>query len=202
MLSVATTTAANKTQPTISIVVMALALQIVDVVVRPRERFKLFVPSKMSVPDRRAKLDRAHGVLSIRHQCRLLGLSCSGVYRTPQPANDDDLTLMRQIDELFTARPFLGLRRMAWLLSEDGVPINRKRVQRLVRKMGIEAVPALSNVHLQARGTGWSGPGANVRATSNGGGLSLAKSGPTRAPRVPAAEEARSISDGRTSSDQ
>ncbi|WP_063888431.1 IS3 family transposase [Bradyrhizobium yuanmingense] len=94
----------------------------------------------MSVPDRRAKLDRAHGVLSIRHQCRLLGLSRSGVYRTPQPANDDDLTLMRQIDELFTARPFLGSRRMAWLLSEDGVPINRKRVQRLMRKMGIEAL--------------------------------------------------------------
>lgn len=77
----------------------------------------------MSVPDRRAKLDRAHGVLSIRHQCRLLGLSRSGVYRTPQPANDDDLTLMRQIDELFTARPFLGSRRMAWLQSEDGVTV-------------------------------------------------------------------------------
>lgn len=94
----------------------------------------------MSIPDRRAKLDRAHGVLSIRQQCRLLGLSRSGVYRTPTPANDDDLTLMRRIDELFTARPFLGSRRMAWLLSEDDVPINRKRVQRLMRKMGIEAL--------------------------------------------------------------
>jgi putative transposase len=94
----------------------------------------------MSIPDRRAKLDRAHGVLSIRHQCRLLGLSRSGVYRMPLPANDDDLTLMRRIDELFTARPFLGSRRMAWLLSQDDVPINRKRVQRLMRQMGIEAL--------------------------------------------------------------
>jgi len=94
----------------------------------------------MSIPDRRAKLDRTHGVLSIRHQCRLLGLSRSGVYRTPLPASDDDLTLMRRIDELFTAWPFLGSRRMARMLSEDGVTINRKRVQRLMRKMGIEAL--------------------------------------------------------------
>ena len=94
----------------------------------------------MSIPDRRAKLDRTHGVLSIRHQCRLLGLSRSGVYRTPLPASDDDLTLMRRIDELFTAWPFLGSRRMVRMLSEDGVTINRKRVQRLMRKMGIEAL--------------------------------------------------------------
>jgi putative transposase len=94
----------------------------------------------MSIPDRRAKLDRDHGMLSIRHQCRLLGLSRSGVCRMPLPTNDDDLTLMRRIDELFTARPFLGSRRMSWLLSEDGVRINRKRVQRLMRKMGIEAL--------------------------------------------------------------
>ena len=94
----------------------------------------------MSMPDRRAKLDRAHGVLSIRHQCRLLGLSRSGVYRTPLPANDDDLKLMRRIDELFTERPFLGSRRIARMLSEEGATINRKRVQRLMRKMGIEAL--------------------------------------------------------------
>src|SRR5262252_10978663 len=94
----------------------------------------------MSVPDRRARLDRAHGVLSVRRQCRLLGLARSGVYRTPLPASDDDLTLMRRIDELFTAWPFLGSRRMARMLSEDGVTINRKRVQRLMRKMGIEAL--------------------------------------------------------------
>jgi putative transposase len=67
----------------------------------------------MSVPDRRARLDRTHRSLSIRRQCQLLGVARSGVYRTPAPANDNDLTLMRQIDELFTAWPFLGSRRMA-----------------------------------------------------------------------------------------
>src|SRR5215472_10391824 len=94
----------------------------------------------MSVPDRRARLDRAHRVLSIRRQCQLLGLARSGVYRTPAPANDDDLAVMRQIDELFTAWPFLGSRRMARMLQGDGAAVNRKRVQRLMRLMGIAAV--------------------------------------------------------------
>ena len=94
----------------------------------------------MSIPDRRAKLDRRHGVLSIRRQCRLLGLSRSGVYRTPVPASEDDLTLMRRIDELFTGWPFLGSRRVARMLSEDGIAVNRKRVQRLMRRMGIAAL--------------------------------------------------------------
>jgi putative transposase len=94
----------------------------------------------MSTPDRRARLDRAHRVLSIRRQCQLLGVARSGVYRTPAPANDNDLALMRRIDELFTAWPFLGSRRMARMLRGDGPAINRKRVQRLMRLMGIAAV--------------------------------------------------------------
>jgi putative transposase len=94
----------------------------------------------MSVPDRRAQLDRTHRVLSIRRQCQLLGLARSGVYRTPAPANDNDLVLMRRIDELFTAWPFLGSRRMARMLRGDGDAVNRKRVQRLMRLMGIAAL--------------------------------------------------------------
>jgi putative transposase len=58
-------------------------------------------------------LDREHGVLSLRWQCQLLGLARSGIYRTPAPEAADDPTLMRRIDELFTAWPFLGSRRMA-----------------------------------------------------------------------------------------
>jgi putative transposase len=55
----------------------------------------------MSTPDRRAMLERDHPTLSIRGQCRLLGIARSGVYR-PRPANDDaDLALMRRIDALF-----------------------------------------------------------------------------------------------------
>src|SRR5690349_14884947 len=93
----------------------------------------------MSTPDRRGMLDRAGKALSIRRQCMLLGIARSGVYRPPRPANDDDLALMRRIDELFTAWPFLGSRRMTAMLKAEGLPVNRKRVQRLMRKMGIAA---------------------------------------------------------------
>jgi putative transposase len=94
----------------------------------------------MSAPDRRAKLDRDHPSLSMRRQCAMLGLARSGVYRLPRPANDDDLVLMRRIDELFTRWPFLGSRRMTAMLRAEGVVINRKRVQRLMRRMGIAAL--------------------------------------------------------------
>jgi putative transposase len=94
----------------------------------------------MSAPDRRAKLDRDHPVLSVRRQCAMLGIARSGVYRLPRPANDDDLALMRRIDELFTRWPFLGSRRMTAMLRAEGEAINRKRVQRLMRRMGIAAL--------------------------------------------------------------
>jgi putative transposase len=95
----------------------------------------------MSVPDRRALVDRTQADLSIRRQCELLGIARSGVYRSPPAANDDDdLALMRRIDELFTAWPFLGSRRMTVMLRAEGLGINRKRVRRLMRKMGIAAL--------------------------------------------------------------
>jgi putative transposase len=94
----------------------------------------------MSVPDRRAMLDRAHGKLSIRRQCALLGIARSGVYRPPRAANDNDLGVMHRLDELFTQWPFLGSRRLARMLRDEGHRINRKRVQRLMRQMGIAAL--------------------------------------------------------------
>jgi putative transposase len=94
----------------------------------------------MSAPDRRARLERGHSSLSIRRQCKLLSVARSNVYRLPRPANDDDLLMMRLIDELFTAWPFLGSRRIAFMLREKGYSISRKRVQRLMRKMGIAAL--------------------------------------------------------------
>ena len=94
----------------------------------------------MSAPDRRALVDRDAGRPSIRRQCALLGVARSGVYRPPRPANDNDLLLMRRLDELFTAWPFLGSRRMTALLRAEGYPVNRKRVQRLMRQMGIAAL--------------------------------------------------------------
>jgi putative transposase len=94
----------------------------------------------MSAPDRRAMLDRGHKKLSIRRQCVALHIARSSVYRPKAAANDNDLALMRRIDELFLQYPFLGSRRMAAMLSENGARVNRKRVQRLMRKMGIAAL--------------------------------------------------------------
>jgi putative transposase len=94
----------------------------------------------MSAPDRRVLIDRGARSPSIRRQCALLGVARSGVYRPARPANDNDLALMRRIDELYTAWPFLGSRRMTALLRAEGHPINRKRVQRLMRRMGIAAL--------------------------------------------------------------
>ncbi len=94
----------------------------------------------MSASDRRVLIDRGSPSLSIRRQCALLGVSRSGVYRQPRPANDNGLALMRRIDELYTAWPFLGSRRMVALMRAEGHTINRKRMQRLMRRMGIAAL--------------------------------------------------------------
>jgi putative transposase len=94
----------------------------------------------LSKSDRMAMLDRERKELSIRRQCTLLGLARSTVYRPRAPANDDDLVVMQWLDELFLAHPFLGSRRMAAMLRAEGRPINRKRVQRLMRLMGIAAL--------------------------------------------------------------
>ena len=77
----------------------------------------------MSAPDRRAMLDRADRTLSVRRQCALLGVTRSGVYRAAKPANDNDAALMRRIDALFTAWPFLKL------APDDGDAARRRRAR-------------------------------------------------------------------------
>ena len=78
--------------------------------------------------------------MSIYRQCELLGLSRSTYYLPPAAASAENLQLMRRIDEQYLKTPFYGSRRMAVTLSGPGEPINRKRVQRLMRVMGIEAL--------------------------------------------------------------
>jgi putative transposase len=106
----------------------------------------------MSTADRRGMLDRADAKLSIRAQCTMLGLSRSGVYRQRAANDDDDVALMRRIDELFLQHPFLGSRRMALMLSTPEAPVNRKRVQRLMRRMGIAALGPKPNTSKPAPG--------------------------------------------------
>jgi putative transposase len=70
----------------------------------------------------------------------LLGLSRSSLYYGPAGESAEDLRLMRRIDEQYTACPFYGSRRMTAWLVEQGEEVNRKRVQRLMRAMGLEAI--------------------------------------------------------------
>jgi putative transposase len=78
--------------------------------------------------------------LSVRRQCALLNLARSGVYRPKPAAAASDLIMMRRIDELHLELPFYGSRRMTFELNKEGRGVNRKRVQRLMRLMGIEAL--------------------------------------------------------------
>src|SRR5262249_9626595 len=77
-----------------------------------RARFLSQEVRKMSAPDRRGLLQRDHESLSIRRQCQLLSVARSSTYRPPRPANVNDVELMRRIDQLVTAWPCLGSRRM------------------------------------------------------------------------------------------
>ncbi len=77
--------------------------------------------------------------LSVVKQCRLLGVSRSSVYDQGAVVSDEELSLMRQLDEIHLARPFLGSRRLVDELKDRGLTVNRKRVQRLMPIVGITA---------------------------------------------------------------
>ncbi len=85
-------------------------------------------------------IDAKHASLSVRRQCELIGLSRSAWYYEPVPESAANLALMRCIDEQYLRTPFYGSRRMAAWLRRQGQPVNRKRVQRLMRRMGLEAI--------------------------------------------------------------
>ena len=97
-------------------------------------------------------IEEEHAELSIRRQCELLGLSRSSFYYEPAGVSAEDLRLMRLIDEQYTARPFYGSRRMVVGLEQQGEDVNRKRVQRLMRIMGLEAIYPKPRLSLAGKG--------------------------------------------------
>ena len=95
-------------------------------------------------------LDPRHPALSLSKQCRLLGISRSTAYYRPRPVSARDLEMMRLIDAQYLKTPVYGSRSMRNHLRRLGHNINRKRVQRLMRLMGIEAIyprPRTSQPH-------------------------------------------------------
>jgi putative transposase len=89
----------------------------------------------------------------VRRQCELLGVNRSSLYCEPAGETPENLRLMGLIDEEYTAHPFYGSRRMAaWLSQHEQQDINRKRVQRLMRRMGLEAIYPKPRLSLAGRG--------------------------------------------------
>ena len=108
----------------------------------------------MSVKQRRQMIEPELREPSISRQCQLLSLNRSTFYYSPVPVSPEDLDLMRQIDEQYLKTPFYGSRSMTRHFRRQGRRINRKRIQRLMRRMGIEAVypkPHTSRPHPEHR---------------------------------------------------
>ena len=93
----------------------------------------------MSRAQRKAMIERGHS-LPVAHQCELLALSRSSAYHQPAPVSERDLAVMGLLDEAHLQLPFYGSRRMSDWLGERGVKASRKRVRRLMRLMGLEAL--------------------------------------------------------------
>jgi putative transposase len=85
-------------------------------------------------------VERDHPELSVRRQCELLGVNRASLYYEPAGESEENLQLMRLLDEQYTKTPFYGSRRMVAWLETKGYEVNRKRVTRLMDLMGIEAV--------------------------------------------------------------
>jgi putative transposase len=93
-----------------------------------------------------------HPELSVRRQCALLGLNRSSLYYAVAAESADNLRLMRLLDEQYTACPFYGSRRLTAWLAQQGEAVNRKRVQRLLRIMGLEAIYPKPRLSVAGRG--------------------------------------------------
>src|SRR5204863_5090210 len=92
------------------------------------------------IEEKRRWIEPEHPQVSIARQCELLGLPRSGYYYEPVPESEENLLLMRLLDEQYTRTPFYGTRKMtAWLQTQD-YAVDRKRVRRLLRLMGLEAI--------------------------------------------------------------
>jgi putative transposase len=98
-------------------------------------------------------VEPSHEELSVRRQCELLGLNRSSYYHEPAGESAENLRLMGLIDRVYTDAPFYGSRKMAVEVGRIlGREVNRKRVQRLMRLMGLEAVYPKPNLSGRCRG--------------------------------------------------
>nr|WP_248306178.1 IS3 family transposase [Devosia oryzisoli] len=108
----------------------------------------------LSLDRRRMMIDPDHNRLSIRRQCELVSISRASFYRQPAGETPENLELMRLIDEAFMEMPWYGSRQMARHLCRQGWCVGRKRVRRLMRKIGLSPIyqaPKTREPHPQHR---------------------------------------------------
>ncbi|WP_430700912.1 IS3 family transposase [Pontivivens nitratireducens] len=101
---------------------------------------------------RRGMIEPDHPDLSIGQQCKLLSIARSSFYYTPKGESEQNLGLMRRIDEQFLETPFFGVRQMTWHLSNDGHLVNEKRIRRLMRLMGLMPIYQKPNTSRPTKG--------------------------------------------------
>jgi len=94
----------------------------------------------MSVERRRALIEPEHGQLSVVRQCELVSMSRSSFYYQPVGETSENLALMRLIDAQFLETPWYGSRQMARHLCREGYGVGRKRIRRLMAKMGLAPI--------------------------------------------------------------
>src|SRR6202043_1044203 len=78
--------------------------------------------------------------LSVSRQCALLGVVRSSFYYRPRPESAEELELLKRLDRIFTGHPVYGSRRLQVALLREGVSVGRRRIRRLMRKLGLWAV--------------------------------------------------------------
>lgn len=81
-----------------------------------------------------------HPKLSVQKQCQLLGINRSSYYYQPKEVSEEELTLLRLLDEQYMKTPFYGSRKFTVFLRSQGYEVNRKRVIRLMRQLGLQAI--------------------------------------------------------------
>jgi len=106
----------------------------------------------LSIEERRAAIERDGAVLSVARQCELLELNRSTLYYEPRVEDALNIKLMNIIDQVHTDEPCYGYRKMTELLQRDGHEVNRKRVARLMKVMGVSALYCTKKPNLSAPG--------------------------------------------------
>lgn len=104
----------------------------------------------MPIEFRKALINKENSLLSLRKQCQFLEINRSNLYYQPTGETAENLYLMRLLDEQYTKTPFYGVLKMTEFLRSLGYSVNPKRVRRLLRTMGLEAIyqkPNLSQPH-------------------------------------------------------